>query len=146
MTMTARRAVLLAGAAFLTPLTALGQESDSLTLDTIVLRAGQPRVASGVPQAVTVIDEDELTAIEPATIGDVLDVVPGVSGVGSSSFFGQSFNIRGIGEGIAAFSPLFAAVAADPTVFDAALARWGLSPDPLTAELVLTARTGPDRL
>ena len=41
---------------------------------------------------------------------------------------------------------LFAAVAADPTVFDAALARWGLSPDPLTAELVLTARTGPDRL
>ncbi|KQP46611.1 calpastatin [Brevundimonas sp. Leaf280] len=41
---------------------------------------------------------------------------------------------------------LFAAVAADPTVFDAALARWGLSPDPLTADLVSTARTGPDRL
>ncbi|SDR14302.1 DUF1810 domain-containing protein [Brevundimonas sp. 374] len=41
---------------------------------------------------------------------------------------------------------LFAAVAPDPSVFDAALARWGLSPDPLTAELVLTARTGPDRL
>ena len=41
---------------------------------------------------------------------------------------------------------LFAAVAADPTVSDAALTRWGLSPDPLTAELVLTARTGPDRL
>ena len=41
---------------------------------------------------------------------------------------------------------LFAAVAADPTVFDAALARWGLSPDPLTADLVSTARTGSDRL
>lgn len=41
---------------------------------------------------------------------------------------------------------LFAAVAADPTVFDAALARWGLSPDPLTADLVSTAKTGPDRL
>ena len=40
---------------------------------------------------------------------------------------------------------LFAAVAADPTVFDAALARWGLSPDPLTAELVSIARAGPDR-
>lgn len=41
---------------------------------------------------------------------------------------------------------LFAAVADDPTLFDAALSRWGLSPDPLTAELVSTARTGPDRL
>ena len=41
---------------------------------------------------------------------------------------------------------LFAAVAVDPTVFDAALTYWRLSPDPLTAELVLTARTGPDRL
>ncbi|MBB5773102.1 uncharacterized protein (DUF1810 family) [Brevundimonas vesicularis] len=41
---------------------------------------------------------------------------------------------------------LFAAVAADPTVFEAALTRWGLSADPLTADLVSTARTGPDRL
>lgn len=41
---------------------------------------------------------------------------------------------------------LFAAVAADPTVFEAALAGWHLSPDPLTADLVSTARTGPDRL
>ncbi|WP_246846055.1 DUF1810 family protein [Brevundimonas sp. SGAir0440] len=41
---------------------------------------------------------------------------------------------------------LFAAVAPDPSVFDAALARWGLSPDPLTAELVSIARAGPDRL
>ena len=38
------------------------------------------------------------------------------------------------------------AVAADPAVFHAALARWGLLPDPLTADLVSTARTGPDRL
>lgn len=41
---------------------------------------------------------------------------------------------------------LFAAVAADPTVFDAALIRWGLSTDPLTAELVASAMKGPDRL
>lgn len=41
---------------------------------------------------------------------------------------------------------LFAAVAADPTVFDAALARWGLSPDPLTLDLVASARLGPDHL
>ena len=41
---------------------------------------------------------------------------------------------------------LFAAVAADPTVFDTALARWGLSPDPLTLDLLASARLGPDHL
>lgn len=41
---------------------------------------------------------------------------------------------------------LFAAVAADPTLFDAALARWGLSPDPLTLDLLASARLGPDHL
>ena len=41
---------------------------------------------------------------------------------------------------------LFAAVAADPTMFDAALARWGLSPDPLTLDLLASARLGPDHL
>lgn len=74
----------------------------TLVLDTIVLRAGQPRVASQVPQSVTVVDSEELDEIGASTIGDVLDVVPGVSGVGSSSFFGQAFNIRGVGAGIAA--------------------------------------------
>ena len=39
-----------------------------------------------------------------------------------------------------------AAVAADPTLFDAALARWGLSPDPLTLDLLASARLGPDHL
>lgn len=41
---------------------------------------------------------------------------------------------------------LFAAVSAGPAVFETALARWGLSPDPSTTELVASARTGPDRL
>lgn len=41
---------------------------------------------------------------------------------------------------------LFAVVAVDPTVFDAALTRWRLSPDPLTAALAASARAGPDRL
>lgn len=41
---------------------------------------------------------------------------------------------------------LFAAVAIDPTVFEAALTRWALSPDPLTSTLVAAARIGPDRL
>lgn len=104
MTPSASRALLLASAACLAPLATAAQEAapDTLTLDLIVLRAGQPRVASDVPQSVTVVGEEELDEIAPATIGDVLDVVPGVSGVGSSSFFGQAFNIRGVGEGIAA--------------------------------------------
>ena len=41
---------------------------------------------------------------------------------------------------------LFAAVAADQTVFDAALARWGLSPDPVTLDRLASARLGPDHL
>lgn len=41
---------------------------------------------------------------------------------------------------------LFAAVAIDPAVFEAALTRWALSPDPLTSDLVARARIGPDRL
>ncbi len=103
MTPAATRALLMASAACLIPLAAAAQDAtpETLTLDPIVLRAGQPRVASDVPQSVTVVDEEELDEIGPSTIGEVLDVVPGVSGVGSSSFFGQAFNIRGVGEGIA---------------------------------------------
>lgn len=103
MTPAASRALLMASAACLIPLAAAAQDAtpETLTLDPIVLRAGQPRVASDVPQSVTVVGEEELDEIGPSTIGEVLDVVPGVSGVGSSSFFGQAFNIRGVGEGIA---------------------------------------------
>ncbi|KQR55829.1 DUF1810 family protein [Brevundimonas sp. Leaf168] len=41
---------------------------------------------------------------------------------------------------------LFAAVAPDPSVFDAALARWEVSLDPMTLDLVASARLGPDHL
>lgn len=41
---------------------------------------------------------------------------------------------------------LFAAVASDAAVFNAALARWNLNPDPLTMDRVEAARAGPDRL
>jgi hypothetical protein len=41
---------------------------------------------------------------------------------------------------------LFAAVAPDAPVFDAALARWTLSPDGLTLDLIKAAQAGPDRL
>ncbi|MDO5705928.1 MAG: TonB-dependent receptor [Paracoccus sp. (in: a-proteobacteria)] len=71
-------------------------------LDQIVLRAGTEKVASEVPQSVSVVGEQELQDIAPSNIGQVLDQVPGVAGVGSGSFFGQAFNIRGFGSGLAA--------------------------------------------
>ncbi|MFH5774261.1 TonB-dependent receptor domain-containing protein [Paracoccus sp. NGMCC 1.201697] len=66
-------------------------------LDPLVLRAGTPKVASSVPQSVTVVDSQQLDDIAPIHIGEVLATVPGVAGVGSGSFFGQGFNIRGFG-------------------------------------------------
>ena len=71
-------------------------------LDRIVIRAGIPKVASEVPQSISVIDSQTLGDIAPGHIGQVLDTVPGVAGVGSGSFFGQAFNIRGFGAGLAA--------------------------------------------
>ncbi|MEG4641350.1 hydantoinase B/oxoprolinase family protein, partial [Paracoccus sp. APAP_BH8] len=40
-----------------------------------------------------------LVGVEPVHIGEVLATVPGVAGVGSGSFFGQGFNIRGRDQG-----------------------------------------------
>lgn len=73
------------------------QSQEALRLDPIVLRAGVQKVASEVPQSVSVVDAEGLNDIQPGNIGDVLATVPGVAGVGSASFFGQGFNIRGFG-------------------------------------------------
>lgn len=75
---------------------ALAQE-DPILLDPIVLRAGSERVASSVPQSVTVIDTQALEDLAPGSIGDVLAQVPGVANTGGAGFFGQGFNIRGFG-------------------------------------------------
>ncbi len=98
------RAALLASAAGLiaTPLWAQETTSDTtapsmFTLDPVVIRAGRPKVASDVPQSVTVVGGEQIDEIDPIHIGEVLANVPGVAGVGSSSFFGQGFNIRGFG-------------------------------------------------
>lgn len=86
--------------AFLLGSTALplaGAAQQATVLDPIVLSAGVEKVASSVPQSVSVIDSADLDAMQPGNIGDVLENVPGVAGVGSGSFFGQGFNIRGFG-------------------------------------------------
>ena len=93
-------------AAFVLAAPVLAQDSATtktpFTLDPLVLRAGQPKVASEVPQSVSVVDAAELDDIAPVHIGEVLATVPGVAGVGSGSFFGQGFNIRGFGSSSAA--------------------------------------------
>lgn len=70
---------------------------DPILLDPIVLRAGAEKVASSVPQSVTVTEGQALTDLAPGNIGDVLAQVPGVSNTGGAGFFGQGFNIRGFG-------------------------------------------------
>lgn len=93
-------------AAFVLAAPVLAQDSATtktpFTLDPLVLRAGQPKVASEVPQSVSVVDAAQLDDIAPVHIGEVLATVPGVAGVGSGSFFGQGFTIRGFGSSSAA--------------------------------------------
>lgn len=94
---------LLAGSTCLTTFAlspaALAQDGapQGYVLDQLVLRAGKPKVASEVPQSVSVVDGQQLEDIDATHIGEVLSTVPGVAGVGSGSFFGQGFNIRGFG-------------------------------------------------
>lgn len=73
-------------------------------LDPLVLRAGVEKVASQVPQSISVVGTEELDRVQAGNIGDILENVAGVSGVGSGSFFGQGFNIRGFGSSGAAAS------------------------------------------
>ncbi|GLQ54653.1 TonB-dependent hemoglobin/transferrin/lactoferrin family receptor [Devosia nitrariae] len=66
-------------------------------LERLVIGAGAPKVAIDTPQAVTVVDQDDIDAEQATTVGEVLEAIPGVSVSGSERVFGQTFNIRGIG-------------------------------------------------
>jgi hemoglobin/transferrin/lactoferrin receptor protein len=66
-------------------------------LERLVIGAGKAKVAIDTPQAVTVVNQDDIDAAQATTIGDVLDTVPGVTLIGSERVLGESFNIRGIG-------------------------------------------------
>ncbi|WP_290690937.1 MULTISPECIES: TonB-dependent receptor domain-containing protein [unclassified Haematobacter] len=66
-------------------------------LNRIVLGAGQPRVATDTPQAVTVIDQQDLDSEQASSIDQIFANVPGVQGAGADNPLGFAFNIRGIG-------------------------------------------------
>ncbi len=67
-------------------------------LQKIVLGTGQEKVAIDTPQAVTVIDQEQIDNAQATTIGDIFKQTPGVTMTGSDRIAGQSFNIRGIGD------------------------------------------------
>ena len=76
-------------------------QTTQLSLDRLVISAGAEKVAIDTPQAVTVLDQDDIDQIQATTIGDMLEGIPGVSIQGGASALGQGFNIRGLGTGLA---------------------------------------------
>lgn len=82
------------------PMPALAQEGEDVItlLGRIVFGWGQPKVAIDTPQAVSVLDQQDLDREQPRTLGDLFANVPGVQAAGASArALGQAFNIRGIG-------------------------------------------------
>ncbi|NTS33341.1 TonB-dependent hemoglobin/transferrin/lactoferrin family receptor [Phyllobacterium sp. BT25] len=71
-------------------------------LQRLVIGAGVDKIAIDTPQAVTVVDQEQMDQDQPTTIGDTLRDVPGVTAIGSDRIFGEAFNIRGIGGAAAA--------------------------------------------
>lgn len=105
MGLVARHATMLLGSVALGTILgasgALAQETTNASfltlLERIVIGAGKAKVAIDTPQAVTVVDQEDIDGEQAATVGEVLDDVPGVTVIGSDRVLGESFNIRGIG-------------------------------------------------
>lgn len=70
----------------------------STVLQRLVVGAGADKIAIDTPQAVTVLDQEDIDQEQAATVGEALDFVPGVQSIGSNRAAGQSYNIRGIGD------------------------------------------------
>ena len=66
-------------------------------LQRLVVGAGAEKVAIDTPQAVTVVEQEDIDRDQPQTLGDVLKKTPGVNLSGSDRLLGQAINIRGIG-------------------------------------------------
>jgi hemoglobin/transferrin/lactoferrin receptor protein len=66
-------------------------------LQRLVVGAGAEKVAIDTPQAVTVVNQEDIDQAQPETIGELLRRIPGVNMSGSDKLLGQSINIRGIG-------------------------------------------------
>ncbi|HEY4200690.1 MAG TPA: TonB-dependent receptor [Devosiaceae bacterium] len=79
---------------------ALAQEQNAnyvTLLERLVIGAGEPKIAIDTPQAVTVLDQEDIDGKQPTTIRDALEGIPSTTVIGSDRVFGEAFNIRGIG-------------------------------------------------
>lgn len=68
-----------------------------IQLQRVVVGAGVDKVALDTPQAVTVIDQEDIDRQQATTIRDIFRETPGLEVIGSDRVFGEAFNIRGIG-------------------------------------------------
>lgn len=80
-----------------TPQGAAAKKPRVTLLQRLVLGAGIGKVAIDTPQAVSVINQEQLDERMGTTVGDVLDEAPGVNVSGSERLLGETFNIRGVG-------------------------------------------------
>ncbi len=83
--------------ALATPAAAQAEGGVFTMLGRIILGAGRARVAIDTPQAVTVLESEDLEREQADTQGDLLRSVPGVQAWGGSALTGQLLNVRGIG-------------------------------------------------
>lgn len=91
------RLAIAAAASIATVVASSAHAGETTQLDRIVISAGKEKVAIETPQSVSVVDQEDLEAAQPTTIGDVLTDLPGVKAIGSERILGESFNIRGFG-------------------------------------------------
>lgn len=64
------------------------KEAPATMLDEIIVTAGKEKVAIDTPQAVTSVGQDEIEQKQAATIGEILDDIPGLSVINPDSIFG----------------------------------------------------------
>jgi hemoglobin/transferrin/lactoferrin receptor protein len=76
------------------------QGTTRLSLDRVIVSAGNEKVAIDTPQAVTALDQEDIDQVQASTIGDLLEGMPGVNVQGGVGQLGQGFNIRGMGTAI----------------------------------------------
>ncbi|WP_371056295.1 TonB-dependent receptor domain-containing protein [Rhodosalinus sp. K401] len=89
-------------------------------LGRLVLGAGTEKVAIDTPQAVTVLEQEDIDREQATTVGELFDTVPGVETGGSGRLLGEAFNIRGIGntEQTASQSRIIVTVDGAPKFFE----------------------------
>ncbi len=73
------------------------KQSRVTVLQRLIVGAGEEKIATDTPQAVTVVNQDDIDREQATTTEDMIRAVPGVTMVGSDRVLGQAFNIRGIG-------------------------------------------------